>query len=176
MSKLSIVLCAAVLVAGPQWPTLRLQFETRGLPVAGIDDLDRTVTSFAVDEASGWFAIAYYWFDAADPKRLPSELRIRAYDRGRGRWTSAVLDGNLLKTGAAMGLKHQAGWVYLDTHLSPSAGALLVLTDDLKVRRRLYGWSEMILPDGRVVYHDSMVHFAPAHPGSLSLYRSAVGP
>ena len=30
-----------------------------------------------------------------------------------------------------------------------------------------------MLPDGRLIYQHSMVHFAPAHPGSLGFYDPA---
>jgi hypothetical protein len=47
---------------------------------------------------------------------------------------------------------------------------LLVLSEALELKRELDGWPMLVLDDGRVVFHRSMVHFAPAHGGALALY------
>ena len=48
-----------------------------------------------------------------------------------------------------------------------------MLSDDLRLVRTLKGRSELVLPDGSLVYQHSMIHFAPAHPGSLGFYDPA---
>ncbi len=50
------------------------------------------------------------------------------------------------------------------------ATPLLVLSDALERKRKLDGWPVLMLDDGRVVYHRSMVHFAPAHGGAPAIY------
>jgi hypothetical protein len=74
-----------------------------------------------------------------------------------------------------MNVARRGNWIYLDTHLTPSAGAMLIVSNDLRRVQRVYGWTELLLPDGRLVYHNSMVHFAPFHPGSVSLYDPNTG-
>jgi hypothetical protein len=60
--------------------------------------------------------------------------------------------------------------VYLDTHSSPSAGIILVLTRELRPVTALWGWSLRLLPNDVLVYHRSMVHFAPTHSAELWTY------
>ncbi len=153
-----------------QWPTLAEVLADRYVPVEGLPDAARRITSYAVLQDDRWVAIAYYWYGGTDV--LPPELRIRAFDRRTKRWRSTILrrgDKDEIG-GSADGFARRGRWFYLDTHLTPSAGILLVLAPDLMVRKRLAGWSSLILPDGRVAYEHSMTHFAPVHPGSISLY------
>jgi hypothetical protein len=154
----------------PQWPTLRALLEANSIPGGGVDDLDRQIINYRVESDSTWFAIGYFWLSDFARGTLPPELRIRTFDRQRRRWASLVLHDDDPHIGTVEKIARHGRWVYVDTHLNPSAGGLLVLTADLKVRRKLYGWTEHILEDDRVVYHNSTVHFAPAHPGSLNLY------
>ena len=174
MALLDAVLLAVTLsVAAPQATTLRQELEKHRVDAAGLDDADRLITSYAVAADEGWFAIAYYWQGAGG--LLPDELRIRTLDRKTGTWRYKVLDHTVLDGGAALRIARRPGVVYLDLHINPSAGALIVLSEDLTVRARLSGWSSLILTDGRVLYQNSMVHFAPAHPGSVSLYDPLTG-
>lgn len=61
-------------------------------------------------------------------------------------------------------------YVHLSFHMNPSAERLLVLSRDMKLRRELYGWELASLPDERVVYHHSQVHFAPTHSLEISVF------
>lgn len=151
-----------------QWPTLSQELGKHGVPHAQIDDAEKEITSYAVANDARWFGIAYYWFQADG--MLPRQLRVRTFDKRAHRWRFAELDAEALRAGSALRIARARRWIYIDTHLSPSAGSLVVLTENLRIKKRLYGWTELIMPDGRVVYHNSMVHFAPMHPGSLSLY------
>ena len=153
-----------------QWPTLRALLQANSIPGEGVDDLDREIANYSVESDATWFAIGYFWVNDFARATLPPELRIRTFDRRRRRWASLVLHDDGFHVGTVTKFARHGRWIYVDTHLSPSAGGLLVLTEDLRVRRNLYGWTERILDDGRVVYQNSMVHFAPAHPGSLNLY------
>lgn len=155
------------------WPPLRQVVQNHGIDASGLDDADRQITSYAVASEKAWFAIAYYWFDGTD--WLPPELRIRTLDRRTGRWRHAILSGEHRRGGSVLRIARRPGVIYLDLHINPSAGELVVLSEDLKVKKSLYGSSSLILPDGRVVYANSMVHFAPAHPGSISLYDPRTG-
>jgi hypothetical protein len=156
-----------------EWPTLRQELEKHGVEAAGIEDADRTITSYAVSTDDHWFAIAYYWYGGNDV--LPAELRVRTLDRASRKRRHAVFNRERLNGGSAMRITRGSGAIYLDLHVNPSAGALIVLSENLTMRKRLDGWSALILPDGRVVYRHNTVHFAPAHPGSVSLYDPRSG-
>ena len=45
-----------------------------------------------------------------------------------------------------------------------------VMPRDLKLRRELYGWELATLPDERIVYHHSQIHFAPTHQLEISIF------
>ena len=150
------------------WPTLRQELQKHKVDAAHLDDADHQITSFAVDVDDHSFVIAYYWAD--NSSMLPTELRLRSLDRRTGIWRQKVFDADALRVGSVMNVARRGNWIYIDTHLTPSAGALLIVSKDLRRSRRVYGWTGLLLPDGRLVYHKSMVHFAPFHPGSVSLY------
>lgn len=168
----SILALAALLLQsnhGHEWPTLREELMKHGLEgaqVAGIDDIERRITSYAVGSDNQWFAIAYYRHEGESL----GQLRVRTLDRRANHWRYAVFDPDVLKGGSALRIARAGRWVYLDLHINPSAGSLIVLDQNLTVKRRLAGWSSLLLDDERVVYENNMVHFAPYHPASATLY------
>jgi hypothetical protein len=159
--------------AQAEWPTLREELQKHRVDGAGLEDADQRIWSHAAAADDEWFAIAYYLYGGNDV--LPAELRVRTLDRATGKWRYAVLSRERVAGGSAVRIARGPGVIYLDLHINPSAGALIVLSDNLTMRKRLDGWSSLILPDGRVVYQNSMVHFASAHPGSVSLYDPRSG-
>ena len=66
--------------------------------------------------------------------------------------------------------KRSVRYVHLSFHMSPSAERLLVLSRDMKVQRELDGWELATLPDERIVYHHSQIHFAPTHWLEISIF------
>jgi len=168
MLLVTVALLAAFTAGPPPQITLATELQKHGVVSTGVDDADREITSYTVASDAVWFAIAYYW--ASETDSLPRVLRVRTLDRKNNVWRSALLDRETLGGGSALRIARRAGVIYLDLHINPSAGRLVVLGEDLTVLERLYGWSSLILEDGRVLYENSMVHFAPAHPGSVSLY------
>jgi hypothetical protein len=69
--------------------------------------------------------------------------------------------------GSILKIQRHAGYLYVTGHSSPSATPLLVLSDELELKRELNGWQMLMLDDGRVIFSRSMVHFAPRTPESL---------
>lgn len=68
-------------------------------------------------------------------------------------------------------LRRRRPFIYVTTHLTPSAGRVIVLNDaDLTVRRVLDGWAVAALPDGSTVLHENQVHFAPTHTVEFSVF------
>jgi hypothetical protein len=169
----SLCLTAAFALASQNaviWPTLEQELARHDVPAAGVSDLSHQITSYAVLDDSDWFAIAYYRYE--NSSALPNLLRVRVYDKRIKRWRSAELEG---EWGSMLHIRRAKQWWYLTGHSSPSTAPTLVLSADLRLIRELKGWPMLVLPDARLVYHNDMVHFAPAHPGSLSLYNPATG-
>jgi hypothetical protein len=180
VSNTAMGVCSAALVAiglclagQHESPTLGRELQKHGIPVGDFADADRQITSFAVQSDADWFGIAYYWYTGLD--RLPDELRVRTLDRAAGLWRETTIGADVRQGGSALRLTRRAGFIYLDLHVNPSAGHLLVLTEDLTLRHQLMGWSSLVLPDGRLVYEHSMTHFAPFHAASASLYDPHTG-
>jgi hypothetical protein len=149
----------------PATAGLGAELLARNLPVPeDAADLERPMTSYAVLDDSRGFVIAYY---TQEPDNRLRELRVRAFDRDTRTWRSKTFAEPI---GPILEIQRRAGYLYITGHSSPSAAPLLLLSADLERKRDLDGWPVLILDDGRVVLHRSMVHFAPAHAGALALY------
>ena len=160
------LLIAVLLATTLQRPaSLGAELRARSLPApADAADLDQPITSYAVlDDAQG-FVIAYY---GGEPDGALHELRVRAFDtrtRAWRKWTRAEPIGGVVE------VQRGGRFLFLTGHTSPSAAPLLVLTETLELKRELDGWPKLVLPDGRVFFARSMVHFAPVHAAALALY------
>ena len=60
-------------------------------------------------------------------------------------------------------------FVIFQFHLNPSAGTIVIVSQDLKPLGTYYGFSMEKIAPGTGVFEESIPHFAPAHPGRLSL-------
>ena len=161
----TLVLVVALVLESQQAGSLGLELANRNLPAPPrADDLNAPITSYSVlDDATG-FVIAYY-AEALDNQL--HELRIRSYDKGSRTWRVLAQKE---PTGSVVSIHRGGGFLYVAGHSSPSAAPTLVLTETLSLRRELDGWPELVLPDGRIIFHRSMIHFAPTHAGVLALY------
>jgi hypothetical protein len=161
-----VILVALVLAATIQnAPTLGAEVSRRNLPVPPVAaDLDQPITSYSVLDDDGGFVIAYY---GLEPDGLLHELRVRSFEARSRTWRTKQFAEPI---GSVLSIQRHGGYLYLKGHSSPSAAPLLVLTEGLDRKRELDGWPMLMLDDGRVVYHRSMVHFAPAQAGALALY------
>jgi hypothetical protein len=158
--------------------TLREALASKHLPIAEakLANLDKKITSGAELHDENQFVIAYYVDDGAASLKPP--IFLERYDRRHEGWTSTTLNDAKTKLGdmeidclgSVLSIKATGARLFLDTHLSPSAGCLLVLSADLKLEAGLYGWLVGQLGEDRLIYHRSQVHFAPVHPAELALY------
>ncbi len=179
--SLRLILGLLILLIGAQRAcseTLREALAVKHLPVAGakLANLDKNMTSGAELDDASQFVIAYYLDDGSGQLNPP--LFLDRYDRKREEWTSATLAD--LKTklgdieidcfGSVLSVTAAGNRLFLDTHLSPSAGCLLVLRPDFKLEAGLYGWLVGRLGEEKLIYHRSQVHFAPVHPAEIALY------
>jgi hypothetical protein len=173
-----VVCCATPTRAQDQGKTLREELtERHALPEGtSLANLDKKITSGAELDDATLFVIAYYVDDGTS--RLNAPIFLERLDRKTGKWQSAKLGDPAVKVrdmdvncmGSVLSVRTLGGRIFLDTHLSPSAGCVLVLSQDLKVQASLYGWIVGHLGDDELVYHRSQVHFAPVHSAELAVY------
>lgn len=140
---------------------------------------DRPITGYAVLPEAALFAIAYYEDDGSGTVRPP--LHVLRYDGITGRWRGAKItaaDAGAEKRhcfGSAVSGHSTPHALFFTTHITPSASCTFVLSPDLHLRTVLYGWFLGSFADGAIVYHNSLVHFAPTRPARLSLYDPETG-
>lgn len=156
--------------------TLADAIRARGLTPSSqvLPNLDKRITSYAVVQNAEQFLIAYYVDDGSGA--LTEPLFVDRYDAAAHGWTSTkitradpkVADSWCL--GSAVSLRASPTGYYLGTHVNPSAGCTIVLSQDLTVQAVLTGWVLAVFGDGTIVYQRSQVHFAPTHYAEISLY------
>ncbi|OLC97332.1 MAG: hypothetical protein DMG35_16955 [Acidobacteria bacterium] len=179
---LSFLLFAAISIDGrvarPTNETLRQALAAKHLPTdAGkLANFDKSITSWAELDDANQYVISYYVDDGTNELNPP--LFLDRYDRKQAEWKSASFpdahtnsaqpDGNCY--GSILRVAALGSRLFLDTHINPSAGCLLVLSPDLKLEASLYGWLLGQLGTDLLVYHRSQIHFAPVHPAEIALY------
>ena len=89
-----------------------------------------------------------------------------------GSWlVAALLLGARLPAQAVDTTRTPSGrYIYVDHHVNPSAGRLVVLTKRLTRIAELPGWLLGIVGDDVALYHRNQVHFAPTHAVELWTY------
>jgi hypothetical protein len=137
-----------------------------------LPNLDKTITSYEVLDDAKNFLIAYYLNDGSS--RFDGPLIVSRFDKPAHTWQTKELTGTLLQDdtclGSVIGAQSAGGRIYLELHINPSASCTVVLSDDLSVQKVLSGWILGTFADGRVVYHDNEIHFAPVHAAELSVF------
>jgi hypothetical protein len=152
------------------------------IPAASVSapsHLDDEITSYATLNTDREFAIAYYLGNPEGELRFP--LLLARLDKEAGKWQEASLTDLKVKAfaglegqddciGSAERIQTNGDWYYIDLHMGPSAGCLIVLNHDLSVHETLTGWSMAHFKSGLVVYEGSMIHFSPIEPMTLFVY------
>ncbi len=144
--------------------------EIRGLPQGS---LERNISSYQFEPfQEGWF-IGYYFVDEfSEGNALPDHFWLVASDQGRTRAkrfrvSEFGLEGTL---GSILRLDKAGEYLVVGGHSSPSAGPSAVIhLPELEARRSFQGWVLQALPSNKVVYHRSMIHWAPTHPARACL-------
>ena len=185
-APLPLVLTGCVLLFSAQAPpsTLRQALADDGMKVTPgiLPNLDKPITSGSSLNDSVRYVVAYYLDDGTGALNGP--MFIDKYDRKAGTWKSAALKGNNFSIkvmgssmsgdtclGSVLDIQTSVESLFLDTHISPSGGCLLILSQDLKPRGALFGWYLAHFHDDSVVYQRGEVHFAAVHPTELALYN-----
>ena len=137
------------------------------------------ITSYEVLSQPDLFAIAYYYDDGSGVLQPP--LQLLRYDEGAGRWQGTTISEidvgpeNTHCFGSVVSGNSTSNALYFTTHITPSASCTFVISPELLLQAVVYGWPLGSYADGTIIYHDSMVHFAPTHPARLSLYKPGTG-
>lgn len=167
-------LLLAVLLTQGSASTLRdVIFEKRfgADPQLTPDVLSKRVDTYLIDgDATNEVVIAF-----SEPLigTLPPKWHIVRWDLASGKWQHADISEATSPANAFTQIRRTQRYIYLDTHINPSAGRLVVLSHDLKLLGALDGWSLVLLPDESVVYHRNQVHFAPTHSLAISVFDPA---
>jgi hypothetical protein len=155
------------------------------VPVTGLSDVERqqAITSFAVSKGGSALLLAYYDYDGSTA--LPPLLHVFHFDRTNGRSKRADLRGQEVPPdrvmdklpgvclGSALSISEQDGLIAIDTHISPSAGCVLLLSPDLELKAVLPGTLFGRLGNQLIVAGNT-IHFAPTHPGTLGVFDPAL--
>ncbi len=169
LATMATIFLIPFVAGGQQSPTLRkLLTDNRVAQVQGLpaDLLDTTINGYAFDGDDREAVVAFF-----DPN---GTLHAALLDRSAGRWQHATvtLDDAPGVGNSIVNMKRTRRYIYLDSHINPSAGRLIVLSHDLKLRRALYGWELATLSDESIVYHHSQIHFAPTHWLEISAFNA----
>jgi len=153
-------------------------------PPASIPHLNSRITSYEVLDGDHQFLIAYY-LDNPENRLLPP-LFVTQFGRDSGKWQHVALSDMKFSGlpdaprelradcfGSVLKIEHHGGWYYLNLHLNPSAGCLLILNGDLSVSQTLPGWTAAFFSSGLLIWTGNTVHFADVHPETLWLYDPA---
>ncbi len=173
---LGTVLAAFSTGEAPAGVKLQEVLRARGLPVApaAVPNLDKPIASYATFDNQKNFLIAYYLDDGSGLLKEP--LLLSAFDKVSQQWRSGEIWGQQLREndaacfGSILRIDASPSAYYLDTHINPSAGCIVIVSKDLSVRGSLYGWFLAAFRDGTIVYHNSQIHFAPVHAAEISVY------
>ena len=145
-------------------------------------DVDAKTNGFAtlMDADEG---LAAYYLTGWNGEQLPRSIWISRLNKRTGQWQRGLLPTlqvQVLYTmtdcrGPINRFDKNAGHYYLGLDLTPSAGCILVLNQDLSVDNVLAGVIETFLPSGSLLYLGDMVHFADVHPETLWAYDPRKG-
>jgi hypothetical protein len=102
---------------------------------------------------------------------LAGNPQLVRYDRTSGAILRAQVkpEDEGLCCGSPLAVEFIGDFALLSFHINPSASAIMVLGEDLKLVTTLFGFElREVLPD-KIVLIENMIHFAPAHPERLQL-------
>jgi hypothetical protein len=157
----------------------------RELPEAAAPpaNLQSPITSYAVFNDPSFFVIGYYEVNAHDPNGLERPLRVLLLDKRTGLWrhreikgkTNSIEEPENICAGSVLQIKPVGNWLFLGTHLTPSASCTFVLSRTLEVNHILFGWPMAFFSSGAAIMEGNTVHFSPIQPLSVEFYDPATG-
>jgi hypothetical protein len=140
-------------------------------------ELAGKITSYAASDGDP-FLLAYYVDNGSG--LLGSALQVMRYGRSTGSFRSAAvretdtpIQSELpmeVCLGSALDIREYRDVVYIDMHLSPSAGCVLVLSPRLELKAALSGWLLGLIGSEYAILQRSEIHFASVHPMRVAIY------
>lgn len=147
------------------------------------EDLKAKLTSYGIPLESP-FLLAYYVDNGSGFLEPP--LRVIRYDRATGNlrrvdlpdiqasfWPGQPPPMHCL--GSILALEFYRGFVYINTHINPSAGCVIILSESLKFKAAESGWTLGFIGAEYAIIKRSEVHFMsvfPLHIGVFDLKRN----
>lgn len=140
-------------------------------------ELAQKITSWAASSDEEPFLLAYYTDDGSGLLRAP--LHIIRYDsktrnlrRADLQEIAALFDGTVRMDclGSALAIGEHRGVIHINTHGGPSAGCLLLLSQQLALKTTLSGWLLGMVGDEYALVQRSEIHFAAVHPMRIAVY------
>ena len=178
---LVLALCSASNCFAQENQTLADALKANSVPLASIPRLNSKITSCATLNDEDEFVIAYYLANEKDKNELRFPLYVARLEKKTGQWqniqrdrlTLAVPGGMDFRTvdclGSILSIERYSRGYYLNLHLTPSAGCLVVLTSSFKVPHTYPGWTVASVGND-MIWQGNTVHFADVHPLKLWLY------
>jgi hypothetical protein len=167
----------AQLTGGPPY-ALRTVLSLYHLPATGLSvSPDLSLASFRAADSAVETVIA---FRETAGTTLGTRIGVLFFDKALSRWSALDVpehddrDEVPVAGGDIDRVQATQGFVYIDLHVNPSAGVLLILSRDGKTRKGLWGWSAAVLPGDRVIYQASQEHFAPVYALELRIFDAAL--
>ena len=168
-----IVLAASLLLLGRGGTaqSLREKLAAAEVPLDRFTaaELASGITSYAVSVDP--YIIAYYEDHGSEVLQGP--LHIIQYSRKTKKlWRAEVTSAppGCREAGAVMRIRAQGDFIYVDTHLGPSAGCLLVLGSDLSIKAGLAGWLRATIASDYAIIEQNEIHFQAISPLHLAAY------
>lgn len=153
--------------------TLREYLMAREIDPEGVSgpNLDRAITSGDCLDEEGLFLTAYYLEHASGG--LVGPIQVEMLDKKRRIWTHKEVEKgwDTCPGGGILNIRRTKTGFCWYGHINPSAGVTFILSPTLELLGCVLGSYRGDFADGTIVYANSLPHFAPTHPGTLSLYN-----
>jgi len=177
MLRTAALLLFLTVTAAPAGETLRSALQAANIPVEAFSssELARPITSYAVSNDDP-FLISYYVDDGSGMLKRP--LYVVRYDlqtgdirRGEVRTATALFQGSVPEDclGSALSIREHDGRVFIDTHDTPSAGCVIVLSAKLGFETALSGGILGFIGPDCLILRGSEIHFMSVHPLHLTV-------
>jgi len=159
--------------------TLRSLLQSHRVPTGQFSDSDlaQPITSWAASSGEQPFLLAYYTDDGSGLLRAP--LHVTRYDPA----SRNLRRGDLLETtalfaeglpvnclGSALSIGEHHGFIHIDTHVTPSARCVLLLSRQLVLWKALSAGLLGVVGEDRAIVEEGEIHFAAVHPLRIAVY------
>jgi len=169
MLVLAVVLSS---LAGAE--TLRAVLQSHRVPTGQFSDSDlaQPITSWAASSGEQPFLLAYYTDDGSGLLQAP--LHVIRYDpASRDLLETTALFAEALPMnclGSALSIGEHHGFIHIETHVSPSAGCVLLLSRQLVLRKALSSGLLGVAGEDRAIVEEGEIHVAAVHPMRIAVY------